>query len=164
MTHWPIVRDATLTLLRAFSGGTVYTATNSARNDWRVRDMADDSAVIQMWRASQFGNSLLGRAQMGMRQELHYPRVALLYRIGVGEGSYDAAISTVEDRAVAVITHFNQYLGLNAAEGVIRAEVTGMGIPDLIGSRSSSATTHARCEIDLTVACQIAMNPIEAGH
>lgn len=165
MTHYPIVRDAVLAHLRALDNGTIYTEANSARNDWSVRNAdTPDSAVVSMWQRSQFGNSLLGRAEMGKRQELHYPRISLLYAIGQGEGGDGAAVNAVEDRAVEVIGWFNQYLRLNGAEGVTRAEVTAMGVVELIGSRKSENVTHARIDIDLTVACKISMNPIEPGY
>ncbi len=162
MTHWPIVRDAVLALLRSYNGGTVYTTKNSGRNDWTVRGAGNESAVVQKYQRSQFGYNLLGRMQMGHRQELHYPRITLLVKIG--QANPEKAAHAVEDRVTQIIEHFDKYLRLKGAEGVTRAEVVAEGVPELIGSRNSDKSTHAACSIDFIVACSYEMNPIEAGH
>lgn len=166
MSLYPAIEAATLTLVRAYEGGTVYGVNNSSRNDWSVRNGdREHSAVVGMWQRSQFGRSLSGRAQQGKRQELHYPRISLLVAIGQAEDGDGAAASAVVDRAGSLIAYLNQYgrLGLGNASGVTRAEVIGMGVPELIGSLKSERVTHARVDIDLEVACEIEMVVIESG-
>ncbi len=165
MSLYPAIADATLTLLRSYQSGAVYGVNNSGHYDWSVRNGdREHSAVVGMWQRSQFGDTLNGRAAFGKRQEMHYPRISLLVAIGQAENGDDAAVIAAIDRASDVIVYLNRYQRLNNATNVKRAEVVGMGVPELIGSPRSERVTHARVDVDLQVLCEITLDVVEGAQ
>lgn len=130
---------AVLTLVRAYSGGTVFTSANSAEDDYQtVLGQSATGAVVTMFGDSAEGDMLDGRGAQGKRQARHEIGVVLLVPIGGDNDAVPkAALHTIRD---ALIAYLRPYARLNNASGVKRAEIVAQTQDRLLGPTNEQGT------------------------
>jgi hypothetical protein len=119
-----------LTLVRAYSGGATFTATNSARHDFGVLNNkgVKQACVLTMARPSENGDNLgHGRGSQGKRQQRHTIALILFQARRQGnDGATWVALTALTDGLVA---YLDTYQRLNGATGVKRAQIVEIAEP-----------------------------------
>lgn len=162
--------SALLTLIRAYSSGTVFTTANSSFGDWSVLDAPGlaSSAIISIGSATISGDQVASvngasYGSAGNFQELHTLTVTVAYKRGQengGDGALDTTLVTLVDGLKA---HLNMYPRLNAATGVLRALIVATGEPDDILLRQDQLIgTHRAQDITIKVLCETANAWVES--
>jgi len=129
MSTYVVAETALLARVVAYSGGTVFTTTNSSRGDFRVlnNEGVTQGAVLLQAAASEFGDDLGGgRGAMGKRQQRHRIALILFQRRNGSDGDNYTALATLTD---TVIAYLDTYPLLNNTSSVKRAEVVSASEP-----------------------------------
>lgn len=129
MSTYSTTEAALLTRMRAYSSGSVFTATNSSRGDFKVlnNEGVTQACVITQAGASEFGDRLDSRGSHGKRQQRH--RIAMILFQARGQnndGDTYTALCSLRDGLVA---YLDTYQRLNSATGVKRAEIVEASEP-----------------------------------
>ena len=165
MSTYTAVEAALLTLVRAYSSGTVYTATNSSVDNWRVLDGgAARAVVIEMAEATTESDTANGRNAFGTYQEVHRLGVWVCVARGSGDGGDVAAKVALKTATEALKDYLRPYERLNAAANVSRAQIARTTAPAYI-SPSSDATraTHVAQQVIVQVQCRAVLSPLEVA-
>lgn len=130
MSTYATSEAALLTLIRAYSGGTVFTTTNSSRGGFQVLNNAgvSQAVVLMQARASENGDDLgRGRGAMGKRQQRHWIAMIVFQSRGAtnDEASYTALLTLTD----ALIGYLDTYQRLNNATNVKRAQIREVAEP-----------------------------------
>jgi hypothetical protein len=115
---------ALLTTVRAVSNGSIFTAANSSRGDFRVlnNEGVTTAAVLMQAAPSEFGDNLgQGRGTHGKRQQRH--RVAVILFQARGQADDGASYVALQETRDTLIAYIDTYPRLNDAANVKRAEV-----------------------------------------
>lgn len=128
MSTYATSEAALLTLVQAYSGGTVFTGSgisaNSSRGDFKVlnNQAVTVAAVLLQARPSELGDDLgSGRGTQGRRQQRHWIAVIVFQARGqTNDGAPYVALTTLTD---ALIAWLDTYQKLNSAANVKRAQV-----------------------------------------
>lgn len=129
---------ALLALVRAYSGGTVFTTATSAENDWQILNQSSAAAVVHMAGDTEEGDALDGRGSQGKRQARHTVGVTVAQPIGAGKDS--DALALLDQLCEALMAYLRPYARLNNTSGVKRAEIVARTRDRLIGPREDMGT------------------------
>ncbi len=149
-----------LAVVRSFAAAS-FTAQNSSRGDFRVRDAPTTASAV----VTQREPSLLadtgpgGRGSHGRRQHQHRMRVTLLYKRGAGQGGDGAAYEATQTLADELAAHIERYPLLGGVASVRRAQVVSMS-----PVRVSEDGAHMLKWIDVDVASEAAADPAETAR
>lgn len=166
MSTYFTAEAALLTLIRAYSSGTVFTEANSSRDDWLVLDASgtEAAAVVEMASETREGDSLNGRQAHGAYQEVHQIGVWICVKRGVGAGGDSAAMAACKTLTEAVKDHLRPWERLNNATGVTRAQVVRTTEPSYISpTKRIEDATHVAQQIIVQIHCRAALNPVEVA-
>ena len=158
MSTYQTAESALLTLIRAYSGGTVYTTTTSSADDWRVLDNATSAAVVEM--AGPTIEGMTAPVEYGVHgeyQETHQIGIWICEPRGVGAGGDGAIKQALKARTEAVKDYLRPFRRLNNASGVRSAQIVRTTAPAYISPTTDAAmATHVAQQIIVQVACESA--------
>jgi hypothetical protein len=130
MSTYATSEAALLTTVRALSSGSVFTAANSSRGDFRVlnNEGVTAAAVLMQESRSEFGDNLgQGRGTHGKRQQRH--RIAIVVFQARGQADDGASYVALQGVTDSLIAYLDTYPRLGTATSVKRAEVTEASEP-----------------------------------
>ena len=141
MSTYASAEAAILTLVRSYASGSVFTAVNSAIDDWLVADAeSDEAAVLTQVGDIEEADAFDGeRGSHGTRQERYRIGVHLLVKVRDGEGGPGAADAALKTLTAAMRTHLRQYERLNGATGIKRAQIERTSQPQDVQRRTPGA-------------------------
>lgn len=150
-----------LAVVRAYASGAAFTAKNSSRGDFRVRDAETTAAAILTQRepSTLSDRGPDGRGSHGRRQHQHRIRVTLTYKRGAGQGGDGVAYEAIQALADDLAAHIERYPLLGGVASVRRAQVAGLGIV-----RVSEDGAHLLKWLDVDVASEADLDPVETAR
>jgi hypothetical protein len=151
---------ALLTLVQAYSSGSVFDDSNSSRGNFQVLDGQGvrQAAVLMMAGRSEYGDDLgNGRGSHGKRQQRHRIGVIVFVERGQdGDGTTYTALATLTDGLAGYI---ETYPRLNNAANVKRAEIVEVTEPNI-----RRLTSHMYQTIIVEVLCETSSGWLESAH
>lgn len=162
MSTYTVAEAALLTLVRAYSGGTVFTTTNSSADDWRVLDATstESAAVLEMAGPTVEGVLTYQRHAQSYGadaeyQETHQIGVWICVKRSTGVGGDGAVKATLKALTEAVKDYLRPYRRLNAAANVRAALIARTTEPSYISPTKDIAdATHVAQQIVFEVQCE----------
>ena len=156
MSTYSSAEAALLALVRAYSGGAVFNATNSIADDWTVLDAQGTTvaAVLEMAGDTIEAVTVQGEyGDYGAFQEVHQIGVWLCVKRGQGLGGDGAAKADCKTLTDAFRDYARPYRRLNGA--VRSAKMIRTSAPAYISpTRNVSDATHVAQMITFEVSCE----------
>lgn len=168
MSTYLIAEAAVLAVCRASSGGTLFTATNSSRDNWEIIDNASSpyGLVVEMGGETIEGDNLDGRGTQGTIQERHLITVTVSIKVG----TQAQGIETIASLLKATVETLKNYirtkdrLGVYAPVSRAWPSKTSPVLERVPRGTGNVNPTHFMQTITLTVYCESDSPANEGGY
>lgn len=159
------IQSAVLTLVRAYSSGSVFTTATSSEDDWRVLDnsVGNVAAVVTQAGDSVESYEMNGRGKHGARFAQH--EVGVMVASAIRTDNDAAAIATLYSTVEGLKTYLRKYPLLNATSGVKHAQIVRTTRRRPIAPvTDETRSTHWSQMIVLQVVEEITLATLESGQ
>jgi hypothetical protein len=129
---------ALLTLVRAYSSGSVFHSENTSEDDWTVLGQADIAAIVHMAGDTEEADFIDGRGSQGKRQVRHSIGITVAQPVGSEKDA--TALDSLHVTCDSLSTYLRSYARLGGTTGVKRAEVVARTRARLLGPRPDQGT------------------------
>jgi len=158
VSTYPIAESALLTLIRAYSGGTVFDEANSSVDNWLVLDAngTEVAAVLEM--AGPTTEAVIDGDSYGVYgeyQETHTIGLWLCQKRGTGDGGDGAVKAVLKALTEGMKDHLRPYRRLDSAPSVRSMRLMRTTEPAYISPTDKvEDATHVAQQIVVQVLCE----------